>query len=876
MSVIFDSVPSEFTEEYNNYFDLAYLRNKYKIIKTGFTLKYARDNPVTFAYFMLGKKVRPYQAFIIKKMLDEPKFAMCLARRLGKSTMIALVAFWLTYFNFEPMNAFRNYTQIGIISKEAEAAKMILRMIRDLIIDGDAHMSKLLSREGSSDKTRNYFSSYLIEPNNSEQITWANRSNVKSLPPTKKVRGFGFSRVFNDELAFTVPTDDPDIYTFYYGSVRPTISDTGGKECVSSTPNGRENLFYDLLDPEGTKDSEFVGVMFDWTINKDDPVYYNMVMETKKSMENQGRSVLFRQEYCNDFSAVQNNFYSVDDLDKYFDKQYGSVWEWKKTPCSVGIDFGVSFCKTAITVKTKHKGFIRTLYHREFPVGFDNNELLNRYADDSIYGLMKRYDVAWIIPDDCLEENTEVLMHDYSRKKIKDVKVGDLVWSYDFGGKKYVIKPVVGKYDKGMRKVNRIFFKNGTSVLATDNHKWFNFKRNYLKYVHIDSTSEIKRKNILRHNKRIIPFAYDLPNNNDLSLPDNVAFILGVYIAEGHKRPTKKSFFISQLDKDNCKILKNVLDKTGFVWQKNGKGFYLSDIGEYYDLFKDCGTCCYDKKIPEEVFSYSKKTMNKIYDGLIFGDGSVMLEKVYGGKKSSKKEIYYTSSNQLIKDMRFLSMLINKPMHYREGVRSGFGSKRIQYTGTFNENAYFTKIIEGHKCSKLFIRGIDTVGFKHVYDIDVADTHSFILADSGVITHNCDAGVSVISLMKNDGLPVQPYSFRSSSGKNQAFYSHRALMKKGVMKCFPSELLRTQFLCINEEQLTKNVSIGKQSKTQFDDVVDSDCFATVPFFELEESSMSSVDDVPVVPESVGLGRRPYAFDSEWQGLLDVHREQNKE
>ena len=117
----------------------------------------------------------------------------------------------------------------------------------------------------NSEYKNDYFSRHIVQPDNTEQLTWDSRSVIRSLPPTKKVRQFGFSILFIDEIAF-LDTKDTDPDTYYRTVCVPTTADTMGKTVISSTPNGKMNLFYTLFDPEDTGTTDFTRIWFTWKI----------------------------------------------------------------------------------------------------------------------------------------------------------------------------------------------------------------------------------------------------------------------------------------------------------------------------------------------------------------------------------------------------------------------------------------------------------------------------------------------------------------------------------------------------------------------------------------------------------------------------------
>lgn len=410
---LYNGIPSEYYDTYFGYFNLEWLRAKFNDDAIGFRIKYARWHPVVFAYFMLGIRLRPYQAFAIDCILSQQKTGFCMARRLGKSTISSLIAFWATFYNRMPKNSIEKFTEIGLISKEDLAAKKLLSNIRDMIRLGDVYMARYFQSGKNKYLYENdFFTRNIGTPDNTEQMTWKNGSVIRSLPPTKKVRQFGFSILFIDEIAFLEPSDAIDPMTYYLTVCLPTTADTNGKTVISSTPNGKQNVFYTLFDPDENGTTDFTRIWFTWKIangeTDEEKRYAQFVSNERLNAERQGKINLFNQEYDADFTQVKNNFFEFENVESYFSTNLAQQYEWKQSPCSIGFDGGISDCQSVLTVKTKYRGKIIRLWHKVFPVGYDINALFEPSNDDGWENLCKRYDVNWIIPDDCAQLDSHI------------------------------------------------------------------------------------------------------------------------------------------------------------------------------------------------------------------------------------------------------------------------------------------------------------------------------------------------------------------------------------------------------------------------------------------------------------------------------------
>jgi len=343
--------------------------------------------------------------------------------------------------------------------------------------------------------------------------------------------------------------------------------------------------------------------------------------------------------------------------------------------------------------------------------------------------------------DECLAGDTEVIMSDKSKKTIKDINIGDKVLSYDFETNSYIDKRVTSKWDRGTKDLYRIHFRNGSHVDATGNHKWFveNAWNNYR--TEIITTDELIESRKLPSNskcpKYVLKYAGNLPNKDLDFLNESEAYIIGMYIAEGSRPHTndnwKPTFMVSQLNQPGRDKLEAELKNTRFSWKEHQKGFYLSDTKDLVELFLEVNRGACNKNIPHKLFHLSKNLLEKLYEGLMDGDGTrkgFSIDK--NGFKSAAQDTYYTCSETLIHDFAILANMIGKPGIIRSGIRSGFGSKKLQYRFDASEQGWL-KVN-----NRLYIKDIEEIDQSDTYDIEVEDTNSFILAKSLAISHNCN------------------------------------------------------------------------------------------------------------------------------------------
>jgi len=324
-------------------------------------------------------------------MLDKGKkrVAICTPRQVGKSLAIALFALRAVDMNIHPAGVGKK-TIVGVISATEEQSKKLMAEIRRLIQIGDSHVEK-----ATHGKVKAYFSNKIdanqSATNNKSTVTFKGGNQIICLPPTNRVRGYTFSYVFVDEAAFL---EDNDIF---FDSIEPTVSQTDGTICLTSTPNGQQGFYYEIFDPEDKLDSNEYERL--WLNYKDlDKDIMKDAIEAKRILYYQtGKEKHFEQEYEAKFTVQVSAFFDSSDVDAIFKNKLRKEPLFKR-PCDCSIDFGMVNSHTVITIsRLNDEGHIERLYHYRYPFGEDNNLI------EDLEGLKERFKIERFIPDDCAQ-----------------------------------------------------------------------------------------------------------------------------------------------------------------------------------------------------------------------------------------------------------------------------------------------------------------------------------------------------------------------------------------------------------------------------------------------------------------------------------------
>ena len=824
-------------------------------------LEACSKNVVVFAEHMLGVKLYSWQVLFLNKIQEEMvkpegerEFVAITSRQIGKSKALSIFCVWACIFNKYPGTTANNTSALIVSASDVQAKKLLYEMKKDMRMGNVFMKGKYKNEDGTPLFGEAFFDELLSEnePNNTTTITFKpwdeeihgvvlkgskSGSTIKSYPPTSAVLGETASIVIEDEAGKSDKITDQ----FHYDYLYPTGNSTNAVRIYTSTPWGPSGFFYRMVDPDDMYgESPGYVVLFTMdAIKVENDFQYNAVSKIVNQLNKDGKTDEVQRAYYCRFIKGESSYFDPQDIFNSFHDY--AMHNKHSGQCDMGVDFGGQVkSKTVITISEyTEDGIVRRLYHKSYEVGKDT-DLLQDISD-----LKKLFNIQRIIVDDCLDQDTEVLMWDYTRKKIKDINKGDLVWSYNFKKEKYEIKPVTKAIYKGKQNTNKVSFRNGTSVYATDGHLWFTKWRN-TKFG--TGKTNIKKTTELDNTKEYIPQAINIPNGEHCPITEVEAYLLGMYIAEGHRRPTKRAFFISQTEQSNKDKLKRVLEQTSWKWQENKKGFYISEAGDYMlDLIDKCGKSAYDKRIPEEVFQFSYVLLSSLKLGLIDGDGCTRKAGVdKRGYNYGYRDTYYTVSPQLASDMQLLNLLINEPSSMYSRIRSGFGSTKMQYEIDYRENSSLVK-------GKTNIKSIEDGGIREVYDIVVGDNESFILPESGVITHNCPAGQVFIRQMEEEkGWDIERMSFRADKVKKYGAF--RVFLKRGKIVSYEDEDLKTEMLAMEHTPGSRQSNI-QHAPGYSDDLIDSFLMST--YFFIEDEDTVSFFDWDREPEETSPMRRGY-------------------
>jgi len=333
-------------------------------------------------------------------------------------------------------------------------------------------------------------------------------------------------------------------------------------------------------------------------------------------------------------------------------------------------------------------------------------------------------------------------------KPIKDVKVGEKVWTYNFDKQKYELKPVTKKWYKGKLQIFRTYFRNGTYIDFSQNHPMIVRRVQKYKSAPFYHKVYLTDINLTKWWTRKVPFATKLKRKivDNPKITEDIAFLAGYYVAEGWKDGNKVSICGYNLDTVMNKFPEEYFGKIKL--NKNGVPQVVIRNKFLKYILSQFGSKAINKKIPHWFKLLPDNKLNAFWSGLFLGDGQHKKSK-----RGHDRLVISTISKQLAYDLLEIGLYLGIPPYiFKQTNHGGLGHNPI-YRLHYLQYSHFRKDYGFKDISEVSISGIVPLSKSvDMYDIEVADNHNFILWN-GVITHNCEDGtILFLTLARISGI----------------------------------------------------------------------------------------------------------------------------
>jgi phage FluMu gp28-like protein len=236
----------------------------------------------------------------------DPNRFLCLrqSRQSGKTLVVSVLILWTALNNIS--------SHIAVVAPSLRQSKYVLRRIAEFA-------EKLpRGRVRQIQKTR---------------IDFTNGSTIEAFPNNPMtIRGPSLNLVYCDEMGFI--RDDEELYD----SVLFTISTTGGRFIVSSTPGSKENLFYKICN-----DTTFSRYHVTWkeALEPNGPLKKDVLEAIRKQLE--GDPWRWQREMMAEFAEDEESFFPLKLITGAIDQNlsyYSLADRVQGRSLDVGVDFG--------------------------------------------------------------------------------------------------------------------------------------------------------------------------------------------------------------------------------------------------------------------------------------------------------------------------------------------------------------------------------------------------------------------------------------------------------------------------------------------------------------------------------------------------------
>ncbi|MEM2906056.1 MAG: terminase family protein [Candidatus Bathyarchaeia archaeon] len=291
-------------------------------------------DPVEFSEQLLGFKPTSYQEAYLRD--SSKRILLRWARQTGKSLAVAAKAIWYAANNPGTLTL--------IVAPSLRQSMLLSDRVQDLLAQLRPDVRKRL-----------------VAKQQRTVIKFRNGSRIVALPNSENLlRGFTANAIVADEAAFFA--NDEEIFR---NVLTPMLATTGGSLTVSSTPWGKNSVFYEL-----NNDPRFSKHVATWTDALKAGVYKPEAVEEIKTLERL-RPEKYRMEYQAEFIDDVDSWLSQDLLAKSIDANlsYLDFQSEARGAFYVGCDFGKAQDYTVIAVVERREDASRLIHLHRFPLG---------------------------------------------------------------------------------------------------------------------------------------------------------------------------------------------------------------------------------------------------------------------------------------------------------------------------------------------------------------------------------------------------------------------------------------------------------------------------------------------------------------------------
>lgn len=332
----------------------------------------------------------------------------------------------------------------------------------------------------------------------------------------------------------------------------------------------------------------------------------------------------------------------------------------------------------------------------------------------------------------CFAAGTSILTSK-GYKNIENVSIGDKVLTH-----KNRFMPVVNVGGEKNKNMYLLKVQGALPIFCTDYHPF------YVKTSRHSSPIKLPLKNIKKG--YYVGSNINVNSNNLLGLSNELCWILGRYIADGHirygKRNNRKNSYQYQLvlsiGSDKIDYLKSKITSRHFSCYPHSTNTYrvVFSSKELVDFIRDYnfGMSAIDKNIPQFIIDLPRDKLESFFDGYMSGDGCKVGNK-YQATTISKKlamaicqivqKLYRVGCRIYHNERPSKSFICGREVNQNDTYLIRFMKSNIKHSWFIDNNIIWYPI------KKIEV----TDRIENVYNIEVEQDHTYTA--NNIITYNC-------------------------------------------------------------------------------------------------------------------------------------------
>lgn len=367
----------------------------------------------------------------------------------------------------------------------------------------------------------------------------------------------------------------------------------------------------------------------------------------------------------------------------------------------------------------------------------------------------------------CVTGDTKLYTNPKGPVSISEVKVGDLIYSFDLNTLKPSKNKIIALKNNGVKKIYKLVTENFREIKVTSNHPFLTLQKNQhsnisnllwkqLQDLKIGDTIGIINALLDDGVSKKITYSYSKERKikNKVNIPtettEDLMWLLGLYLGDGFMDRSKKGvprriyFAIPPTDKSRKKLIKTIDVLFKSDWKEKGISVTINStvLAEFFISLGMSGLAK-TKKIPQWVWDLPFNQKLAFVDGYFDADGYARKHTHIDGIEYG--QIVFASSNKsLLEDLKLLMITCGlnplkiatytKERKLYKGIEKIYSSHYLSMNYRDNFKQIKEKTINLNKLNLVKIKSIEYIGEEEVFDIEVEGTHNFIA--NGILVHN--------------------------------------------------------------------------------------------------------------------------------------------